>query len=196
MQPTSDEQRRDVAAGLRLLDVSDIGDDDNIVDDLEESATLFMRILEIANDYRAGLHYFPSHFVARDAVDLFAELIDRPTCFDTEDKDSKFFTCGACGFSDSQTVVNPFTLGIRCVKPSYRYCPNCGAEVVELQCFPNNMQLKKIAESDDIGGDSLQFHDAAVRDYLSFKNAMESKSQGISKAIESLIKEAEKEVVE
>lgn len=27
----SDEQRRDVAAGLRLLDVSDIGDDDNRV---------------------------------------------------------------------------------------------------------------------------------------------------------------------
>lgn len=78
----NDKQRRDVAAGLRLLDVSDIGDDDNIVDDTEKSAVLFMRILEIANDYRAGLHYFPSHFVARDAVELFADLIDRPTCFD------------------------------------------------------------------------------------------------------------------
>lgn len=61
--------------------------------------------------------------------------------------------------------------------------------------FPEYVQLKEIAETADIG-DSLQFHDAAVRDYLSFKNAMESKSQGISKAIESLIKEAEKEVVE
>lgn len=60
-----------------------------------------------------------------------ADLIDRPTCFDTYNKDSKFFTCGACGFSDSQIVVNPFTLGIRSVKPSYHYCPNCGKEVVE-----------------------------------------------------------------
>lgn len=127
----NDEFRRDVASGLRLLDVSDIGDDDNIVDDTEESVTLFMHILEIANDYRAGLHYFPSHFVARDAVDLFADLIDRPTCFDTEDKDSDFFTCSACGFSDSQIAVNPFTLSLRYVKPSYRYCPNCGSEVVK-----------------------------------------------------------------
>lgn len=127
----NDEFRRDVVAGLRMLDVSDIGDDDNIVDCPEQSGILFNRILEIANDYRPGLHYFPSHFVARDAVDLFADLIDRPTCFYTENKDSKFFTCGACGFSDSKIAVNPFTLGIRYVKPSYRYCPNCGKEVVE-----------------------------------------------------------------
>lgn len=77
----NDKQRRDVAAGLRLIDVSDIGDDDNIVDSPEESGVLFNRILEIVNDYRPGLHYFPSHFVARDAVELFADLIDRPTCF-------------------------------------------------------------------------------------------------------------------
>lgn len=32
----NDEFRRDVAAGLRLLDVSDIGDDDNIVDSPED----------------------------------------------------------------------------------------------------------------------------------------------------------------
>lgn len=125
----NDKQRRDVAAGLRLLDVSDIGDDDNIVDSPEQSGILFNRILEIANDYRPGLHYFPSHFVARDAVELFADLIDRPTCFDTEDNDSDFFTCSACGFSDRQIAVNPFTLSLRYVKPSYRYCPKCGAEV-------------------------------------------------------------------
>ncbi len=54
------------------------------------------------------------------------------------------------------------------------------------------MRLKEIAETADIGGDSLQFHEDAIHDYLSFKNAMESMSQGISKAIESRIKEAEK----
>ena len=52
------------------------------------------------------------------------------------------------------------------------------------------MQLKEIAETDDIGGDSLQFHEEAVHDYLSFKNAMESMSQDISKAIESQIRKA------
>lgn len=40
----------------------------------------------------------------------------------------------------------------------------------------------------------FRFNEAAVHDYLSFKNAMESMSQGISKAIESRIKKAEKVV--
>lgn len=62
--------------------------------------------------------------------DRLADLIDRPTCFDTENKESKFFTCSACGFSDSRIAVNPFTLSLRYVKPSYRYRPSCGAEVV------------------------------------------------------------------
>lgn len=59
--------------------------------------------------------------------------------------------------------------------------------------FSEYMQLKEIAETGDIGGDSLQFHKEAVHDYLSFKNAMESMSQDISKVTESRIKEAEKE---
>ncbi len=59
-----------------------------------------------------------------------ADLIDRPTCFDTESKDSKSFTCSACGFSESKLVVSPFTLSFSSVKPSYRYCPKCGARVV------------------------------------------------------------------
>lgn len=59
-----------------------------------------------------------------------ADLIDRPTCFDTESKDSKSFTCSACGFSESKLVVSPFTLSFLWCKPSYRFCPNCGAMVV------------------------------------------------------------------
>lgn len=59
-----------------------------------------------------------------------ADLIDRPTCFDTESKDSKSFTCSACGFSESKLIVTPFTLSFRYVKPGYHYCPNCGARVV------------------------------------------------------------------
>lgn len=58
-----------------------------------------------------------------------AELIERPTCFDMESKDSNSFTCSACGFSESKLAVNPFALSFRYVKPSYYYCPSCGAEV-------------------------------------------------------------------
>ncbi len=64
-------------------------------------------------------------------VNYLADLIDRPTCFDTESKDSKSFTCSACGFSESKLVVSPFTLSFSSVKPSYRYCPKCGAAVTE-----------------------------------------------------------------
>lgn len=59
-----------------------------------------------------------------------ADLIN-PVCFDTESKDSKSFACSACGFSESKLVVNPFTLSFFWVKPSYRHCPNCGAEVLD-----------------------------------------------------------------
>lgn len=120
----NNESRRDVAAGLRLLDVSDIGDDDNIVDSPVESGILFNRIIEIANDYRPGLHYAMSHFVARDAVDLFADLIDRSTCQMVEctiDHGSRSWgmRCTACGKEFEH------------MRPSYgwSYCPNCGAEV-------------------------------------------------------------------
>lgn len=68
---------------------------------------------------------------AERTLEKLADLIDRPTCFDTESKDSKSFTCSACGFSESKLVISPFTLSFLWVKPSYRYCPRCGAEVVE-----------------------------------------------------------------
>ena len=120
----NDEFRRDVAAGLRLIDVSDIGDDDNIVDDTEESAVLFMRIIEIANDYRAGLHYFPSHFVARDAVDLFADLIDRPTCDMEGHPGARYGRCSHCGAFVRRDAVTDCTGGI-----PVKFCPNCGEDV-------------------------------------------------------------------
>ena len=127
----NDEQRRDVAAGLRMLDVSDIGDDDNIVDSPEESGILFNRILEIANDYRAGLHYFPSHFVARDAVELFSYMIDRPTCRNVSGyKDT--FECSECRLKVDVVGEEGNEYGDVFSTPFMpRYCPNCGKEVVE-----------------------------------------------------------------
>ena len=72
----SDDKRREVAEELRALDVSDLGDAGNVIDTPEESGALFALILHVANDYRPGLHYATSHFVAGDAVELFADLID------------------------------------------------------------------------------------------------------------------------
>ena len=74
-------------------------------------------------------HMHPGDY--KELHERIADLIDPQTCFDTESKDSKSFTCSACGFSESKLVVNPFTLSFFWVKPSYRHCPNCGAEVLD-----------------------------------------------------------------
>ena len=121
----SDERRREVAKELRGLDVSDLGDRGNIIDTPEEEGDLFSRILEVANDYRPGLHYAMSHFVARDAVELFADLIDRPTCENGGRLNERTFLCSACGYEAhtySDSDCNPH---------DFSYCPECGAEVVE-----------------------------------------------------------------
>ena len=92
----SDKERREVARELRELDVSDIGDADNVVDAPEDVGLLFALMLEVANDYRPGLHYAMSHFKAKDAVELFADLIDRPTC-KNESGYKNIFLCSECG---------------------------------------------------------------------------------------------------
>ena len=120
----SDEERREVAAELRKLDVSDLGGERNIIDTPEESGVLFDRMLDAANDYRAGLHYFPSHFKARDAVELFADLIDRPTCRNLSSKPADVLLCSECGEHVDIAYVES------CDDYHAKYCPNCGAEVV------------------------------------------------------------------
>lgn len=106
----ADEERREVARKLREQDIAEF----------RESAIVpFLECLGIGYENWRGV------------LDRLAGLIDRPTCFDTENEDSKLFTCSACGFSDSKIAVNPFALSLRYVKPSYRYCPSCGAEVVK-----------------------------------------------------------------
>lgn len=69
--------------------------------------------------------------VENETYAAIADLIDRQTCRDTEIKDSPSFTCSKCGFSESKLSINPFTLSFSHIKPSHRYCPNCGAEVVD-----------------------------------------------------------------
>lgn len=136
MAPTSDE-RREVAEELRALDVFDLGDAGNVIDTSDESGALFGRILAVANDYRPGLHYATSHFVARDAVDLFADLID-PTCnidvMDTgerADYDCRehIMHCKNCGAEFGYVLFSEEGDVSMDDKPSY--CPNCGDRVAE-----------------------------------------------------------------
>lgn len=119
----SNDERREVARRLRGLD--------HVVtnyDTIESGVNKFIKAVY------GDRPYSPIECSTRNLCGLamtLADLIERPTCFDTESNDSKSFTCSACGFSESKLVISPFTLSFLWVKPSYRYCPNCGAEVVE-----------------------------------------------------------------
>ena len=126
----SDKERREVARELRELDVSDIGDADNVVDAPEDVGLLFALMLEVANDYRPGLHYAMSHFKAKDAVELFADLIDRPTC---KNADSHYdvFECSLCHCKVEliTEVCNEYGESFH-VPFLPLYCPSCSAEVM------------------------------------------------------------------
>ena len=124
-----DETRREVAAELRALDVSDIEVDGRIIDSPKYVGLLLMRMLEVVCDYRDGLHYFPAFFSARTVVELFADLIDRPTCRNVSGCQD-VFECSECRCRVEliAEVCNeygePFSVPLM---PSF--CPNCGAKV-------------------------------------------------------------------
>ena len=117
----SDDERREVAAKLRALDMSDIEVDGCIIDSPKYVGLLLMRMLDAACDYRDGLHHFPGFFSAQAVVELFADLIDRQICHISE-TDHEFednVRCDRC-----RTTFN------RPWEP-FKYCPNCGAEVAD-----------------------------------------------------------------
>lgn len=120
----SDDERRDVAARLRGLDMSDIEVDGCIINSPEYAGLLLVRMLDVARDYRGGLHYFPSFFSAQSVVELFADLIDRPTCKNLTTKSADELLCSECGEH----------VGIAYMENAddyhARYCPGCGAMVV------------------------------------------------------------------
>lgn len=100
----SDEQRRKVAAKMREYDVAEF----------KESAIVpFLECLGYAyKDWRGIL-------------DGLADLIDRPTCKNSEYLyDGSFFECSKCGERWELTYGGPADNHI-C------FCPRCGAEVVE-----------------------------------------------------------------
>lgn len=130
----TDNERREVAQKLRERNMSDIEVDGYIIDSSKYVGLLLMRMLDAACDYRDGLHYFPWLFSAQAVVELFADLIDRPTCNDVSDLDHESFKCSRCGYrvlsiygaSETAKLVAPEGGVI-----DFGYCPNCGAEVVE-----------------------------------------------------------------
>ena len=130
-----DETRRKVAKRLRGLPTDMYGaiaewekDGLFISNDVSDEAD-YSQIHDAVFGCFPAEHMHPGDY--KELHERIADLIDPQTCFDTESKDSKSFTCSACGFSESKLVVNPFTLSFFWVKPSYRYCPNCGAEVLD-----------------------------------------------------------------
>ena len=102
---TSDEKRREVAKRMREYDVAEF----------RESAIVpFLEclVMECFGHGYVGL---------RVIIDELADLIDRPTCricaTDHEYEDS--VRCDRC----RMTFMRPWE--------PFKYCPNCGAEVVE-----------------------------------------------------------------
>lgn len=108
----SDDERREVAARLRLLSGRpNDGDDVHTADVLD------------ALGMRRGR---AAWLTTPDSVDRLADLIDRPTC---RDEGGVLFTCPECGgyvsverkIPGSPDVAEPYIQG---------YCPYCGTKVV------------------------------------------------------------------
>ena len=99
----SDQERRDIAEGLRGLK--------------GECVTLAYVLDELGVDCDGA-------DVPKAHVKLLADLIDRPTCRN-EDGSGRSFSCSACGYE-------AWTYDDSCCDPKdFLFCPNCGAEVVE-----------------------------------------------------------------
>ena len=125
----SDERRRYDAHKLREEGFAEgLGDDHGIIDSPEDAGELMLRVLDVICDYRDGMHYFPGHVSAQAVVELFADLLDRPTCTIACECDAY----SSCGERIDGMRFYELSCGHQAVgyeKP--RYCPECGMEVVE-----------------------------------------------------------------
>ena len=110
---TSDEKRREVAERLRILASHAPADKDYVLD---------------------ALGLYPGEYI--DGFDPYcvnelAELIDRPTCWDTGD--GWTFRCSACGCElDIEDREGEPTMWDGGSATTPRYCPSCGALVWRL----------------------------------------------------------------
>lgn len=110
MQPTSDE-RREVARRLREIE-------GRTTSELTDGELLDL----LADKVRFG-RYGSKNF-DEGLFGRIAELIDRPTCKNSEDLyDGSFFECSECGERWELTCGGP-------ADNHLNFCPRCGAEVV------------------------------------------------------------------
>lgn len=107
----SDEERREAARKLREIERQTQCEltDGELIDFLVE-AVGFNRYTN--EDFDEGL------------LGRIAELVDRPTCKNSEDLyDGSFFECSECGERWELTCGSP-------ADNNLNFCPRCGAEVV------------------------------------------------------------------
>lgn len=105
----SDDERRDIAAGLREAAAHPDVDGDVYYGYLVDCCQLQR------GTYRG--------YLTPGSVERLANLIDRPTCRN-EDGFGRSFSCSACGYG-------AWTYDDSCCDPKdFSFCPNCGAEVV------------------------------------------------------------------
>ena len=108
MTPTSDE-RREVAATMRLISGEGVHD---------------LTLGEVLNSILTGGAPRPTTEMA--ILARLADLIDRPTCQMKSIPESGYRVCSRCGAFVRRDSVTDCTEAI----PA-RFCPNCGARVVE-----------------------------------------------------------------
>ena len=112
----SDEVRREIANGLRRL-----------ADGRHSTGVPDSEILDVLEISPADT---PNCSDACD-VEILADLIDRPTCHDTSDNDFEF-KCSKCSAYTLKPGNYHSEVGyVRDSGEHLRYCPNCGAEVVD-----------------------------------------------------------------
>ena len=123
----SDEKRRDVARALRNNLKYMLRKERWYGKDLEYKECGNTAYRNIAASVEDCGNLIDGNYI--HVVELVADLIDRPTCHDTEELVDSF-TCSSCGFREGKITFNPFTYSFQTIKPGWKYCPNCGAEVV------------------------------------------------------------------
>lgn len=115
----SDKERREVAKRLRGLDATITNRDT-----LEQAVDKFMKA--VCGD----IPFSPIRYSVRNLCGLagiLADLIDRPTCTVSMGVTGNVGVCMRCGaMVEMRAAVFDATEAL----PT-RYCPNCGAEVVE-----------------------------------------------------------------
>lgn len=106
----SDEERREVAENLRNLAIGHY---------IQYKEQFFDKLAEVVVGFE-DFHYFDT------VLDKLADLIDLPTCEMKSIPKSSYRVCTRCGAFVRKDAVTNCTEVI-----PVRFCPNCGAEVVE-----------------------------------------------------------------